>query len=162
MRWVNDTLPPRARARWLLITMRLSIRSLTGTERTLVAVGTLRLAYMFWTVRAGAPRRTLSSGSSLASGAGSGAGSFGTGAVPAEEAAARAFGLGVALAAGVGTEVRGAWSVVAACLAGACEESWDGAGLSAGAAFAGAEDACFDWAGLSPVAPLAPGVALGW
>ena len=32
-------MPPRARARWLLITVRLSQSSLTGTERTLVAVG---------------------------------------------------------------------------------------------------------------------------
>src|SRR3954453_20469280 len=65
MMCVNDTLPPRARARWLLITMRLSIRSLTGTERTLVAVGTVRLASMFFAVRAGAPRRTVRVGSSL-------------------------------------------------------------------------------------------------
>ena len=41
MRWVNETLPPRARARWLLMTMRLSNSSLTGTVRTLVAVGTV-------------------------------------------------------------------------------------------------------------------------
>ncbi len=42
MRWVNDTLPPRERRRWLLITMRLSIMSLAGMVRTLVAVGTVR------------------------------------------------------------------------------------------------------------------------
>ena len=41
------------------MTMRLSISSLTGTERTLVAVGTVRLASMFATVRAGAPFRTV-------------------------------------------------------------------------------------------------------
>ena len=40
IRWVKDTLPPRPRARWLLITMRLSMSSLAGTARTLVAVGT--------------------------------------------------------------------------------------------------------------------------
>ena len=40
MRWVKLTLPPRARRRWLLITMRLSASSLAGTARTLVAVGT--------------------------------------------------------------------------------------------------------------------------
>src|SRR5690606_4354917 len=39
MRCVNDTLPPRARRRWLLITMRLSIMSFAGMVRTLVAVG---------------------------------------------------------------------------------------------------------------------------
>src|SRR5690349_8871798 len=66
MMWVNDTLPPRARARWLLITMRLSHSSLTGTDRTLVAVGTVRLASMLATVRAGAPLRTVYFGSSSA------------------------------------------------------------------------------------------------
>jgi hypothetical protein len=35
MRCVNDTFPPRARARWLLMTMRLSMRSLAGIARTL-------------------------------------------------------------------------------------------------------------------------------
>ena len=59
MMWVNDTLPPRARARWLLMTMRLSQSSLTGTERTEVAVGTVSEASMFCTVRAGAPRSTV-------------------------------------------------------------------------------------------------------
>ncbi len=53
MMCVNDTLPPRARERWLLMTIRLSQSSLTGTERTEVAVGTVRLASMFWAVRAG-------------------------------------------------------------------------------------------------------------
>src|SRR4051812_30127862 len=56
MRCVNDTLPPRARRRWLLITMRLSISSLAGTARTLVAVGTVRLVSMLATTRAAAPR----------------------------------------------------------------------------------------------------------
>src|SRR5450631_468836 len=56
IRWVKLTLPPRLRRRWLLMTTRLSIRSLAGTTRTLVAVGTLRLASMLVTVRAAAPR----------------------------------------------------------------------------------------------------------
>src|SRR5580700_2770163 len=38
------------------MTMRLSISSLAGTDRTLVAVGTLRLAAMLTAVRAAAPR----------------------------------------------------------------------------------------------------------
>ena len=59
MRWVNDTLPPRARARWLLMTVRLSQSSLTGTVRTEVAVGTVSETSMFWAVRAGAPRSTV-------------------------------------------------------------------------------------------------------
>src|SRR5215831_11001236 len=60
MRWVNDTFPPRPRLRWLLITMRLSTRSLAGIARTLVAVGTDRLAAMFAAVRAAAPRSRTS------------------------------------------------------------------------------------------------------
>src|SRR5215472_10018012 len=64
MRWVKETLPPRPRVRWLLMTMRLSMSSLAGMERTLVAVGTARLAAMFVAVRADAPRsrRTSASG----------------------------------------------------------------------------------------------------
>src|SRR3712207_4308003 len=66
MRWVNETLPPRARLRWLLMTMRLSIISFAGTVRTLVAVGTLRLASMFAASVFGMPRSgvTTSCGSS--------------------------------------------------------------------------------------------------
>src|ERR1700689_4867563 len=60
MRWVNDTLPPRPLPRWLLITIRLSTSSLAGMARTLVAVGTVRLAVMFAAVRAAAPRSRTS------------------------------------------------------------------------------------------------------
>src|SRR3954452_18671919 len=59
MRCVNDTLPPRPRRRWLLMTTRLSISSLAGMTRTLVAVGTARLASMLATTRAAAPFRGL-------------------------------------------------------------------------------------------------------
>src|ERR687893_2361400 len=59
MRWVNETLPPRERARWLLMTMRLSARSLAGTARTLVAVGTVSETFMFLTTLAAAPRSGL-------------------------------------------------------------------------------------------------------
>src|SRR3954451_13429343 len=59
MMWVNETLPPRARDRWLLMTILLSQSSLTGTERTEVAVGTVRESSMLATVRAGAPRSTV-------------------------------------------------------------------------------------------------------
>src|SRR3954447_9886748 len=55
MRWVNDTLPPRPRRRWLLMTVRLSMSSFAGIARTLVAVGTARLACMLVTTRAAAP-----------------------------------------------------------------------------------------------------------
>src|SRR5690242_15440695 len=61
MMWVKLTLPPRERARWLLITTRLSISSLAGTARTLVAVGTWRLDSMLVTTRAEAPRSGLTS-----------------------------------------------------------------------------------------------------
>ena len=61
MTWVNDTLPPRPRDRWLLITTLLSISNFTGTDRTLVAVGTERLASMFVTTRPAAPRSTSGS-----------------------------------------------------------------------------------------------------
>jgi hypothetical protein len=43
--------------------MRLSMSSLAGTARTEVAVGTERLAAMFWAVRAAAPRSLLRSAS---------------------------------------------------------------------------------------------------
>src|SRR5450755_2610353 len=55
MMWVNEIFPPRPRLRWLFITRRLSATSLAGMSRTLVAVGTARLASMFATVRAAAP-----------------------------------------------------------------------------------------------------------
>src|SRR5260370_25625070 len=87
MRCVNDTLPPRPRRRWLLMTILLSTSSLAGTARTLVAVGTARLAVMLVTVRAAAPRSLLTSvpglgggGAAAAGGAGTGAGGAGTGA----------------------------------------------------------------------------------
>jgi len=72
IRWVKETLPPRARLRWLLMTMRLSISNLTGTWRTLVAVGTVRLVSMFCAVRADAPRRICRSASPVVAGAGLG------------------------------------------------------------------------------------------
>src|SRR5919112_1006184 len=56
MRWVNETFPPRERARWLLMTMRLSASSFAGTARTLVAVGTVSETFMFLTTLAAAPR----------------------------------------------------------------------------------------------------------
>src|SRR5919197_445055 len=56
MRWVKETLPPRVRRRWLLITMRLSASSLAGTARTLVAVGMVSDRSMFLAITALAPR----------------------------------------------------------------------------------------------------------
>src|ERR1700747_3525596 len=59
--WVNEILPPRLRLSWLLITVRLSIMSLAGMARTLVAVGTSSDADMFLTTAAAAPRSTCNS-----------------------------------------------------------------------------------------------------
>ena len=53
---VKETLPPRARLRWLLITVRLSIMSFAGIARTLVAVGTLSEASILCTTRLATPR----------------------------------------------------------------------------------------------------------
>src|SRR5258708_27881901 len=60
MRWVKEPWPPRPRARWLLITIRLSISSFADTARTDVAVGTRRLASMLAAVREAAPRSLIS------------------------------------------------------------------------------------------------------
>ena len=66
IKWVKLTLPPRERRRWLLMTTRLSISSLAGTARTLVAVGSASEASMLTTTRAAAPRRTVDSGPGVA------------------------------------------------------------------------------------------------
>src|SRR5919206_4297197 len=70
MRCVNETLPPRERARWLLITTRLSASSFAGTARTLVAVGTVSEAFMFLTTAPAAPRSGIDVPSPPAAGAG--------------------------------------------------------------------------------------------
>src|SRR5688572_24655138 len=77
MRWVKDTLPPRVRLRWLLRILRLTSRRRAGTTRKLVAVGTPRLASMFWAILAATPR----SGWAVGVGAvGEGCGTVGVGA----------------------------------------------------------------------------------
>src|SRR5258708_1666789 len=55
MMCVKETLPPRARLRWLLMTTRLSMSSFAGTARTLVAVGTSSDDSMLTTTRAAGP-----------------------------------------------------------------------------------------------------------
>src|SRR6185437_12525181 len=106
MMWVKETLPPRARFRWLLMTMRLSISSLAGTARTLVAVGTWRLASMLVTTRADAPRNGRTSVSSLALAAGLAAGLVAG--CAAGCAAGLAAGAGVLGSAGAGLAAAGA------------------------------------------------------
>ena len=54
--WVKLTLAPVVRASWLLRMSRLTSSRRAGTERTLVAVGTPRLASMLATMRDAAPR----------------------------------------------------------------------------------------------------------
>src|SRR5437016_874620 len=67
MRWVNETLPPRTRVRWLLMTIRLSMRSFAGTARTVVAVGTSRLVIMFAAMALDGPRSVVTMSSSTVS-----------------------------------------------------------------------------------------------
>ena len=61
------------RASWLLSMRRLTSRSLAGTTRKLVAVGTVRLDVMLATTRAGLPRRGTTVPSTAPAGAGVGA-----------------------------------------------------------------------------------------
>src|SRR5262245_3084264 len=105
MRWVKLTFPPRRRARWLLITMRLSAMSLAGTARTDVAVGTVSDASMLLATRAGTPRSgfvpdsgATGVGLGLGCGCAARAGAVGVGRV----AAAAASVVGVTGATGVG------------------------------------------------------------
>src|SRR5437870_7337978 len=65
MRCVKEIFPPLVRLRWLLITIRLSAISLAGTARTLVAVGTVSEASMFFAIAAAAPRNCLLSPGAL-------------------------------------------------------------------------------------------------
>ena len=82
------------------MTMRLSHSSLTGTERTLVAVGTVSEASMFCAVRAGAPRRIVYDAWSFAGVGSAGLDSLGTGlVVPLAGSAALASGRGLATGA---------------------------------------------------------------
>src|SRR6476620_6397471 len=71
--WVKLTLPPRVRAMWLLITIRLSIMSFAGMVRTLVAVGIVSDSSMLAARVLGMPRRTVTTSSSAAWSAADGA-----------------------------------------------------------------------------------------
>src|SRR6478735_9335861 len=100
MRCVKEIFPPRARLRWLLMTMRLSKSSFTGTARTDVAVGSSREAFMFFATAPAGPRRVTYSGPSGAAAAGA--------AFAFAGAAAAGFGAAGA-AAGAGAAGAGAW-----------------------------------------------------
>ena len=129
MMWVKLTLPPRLRARWLLMTMRLSMSSLAGTARTLVAVGTSREDSMFVTTRALAPRIGTSSPSVMVVGAAGASMSRGFGADGVEAVAGSLVGFGEGVVAGAASGAAAAAVAFGAAGAGA---SW------ASAAFAGA------------------------
>src|SRR5688500_17162450 len=100
IRCVKLTLPPRARRRWLLMTVRLSESSFAGTARTLVAVGTSRDASMLVTTRAAAPFSGVLLAPVLTGTAAAGFGAGVAGAGAAGAAAAGATGSGAAGGAG--------------------------------------------------------------
>src|SRR5580700_10531525 len=130
------------------MTIRLSDSNLAGTERTLVAVGTARLAVMLVTVRAAAPRSLLTSASGMAGAAG--------GCTPA--CAGPACGAGAACAGaacGPGTGgAAGDTGAGAARPAGACGGAWGACGAGAGGAGGAATAlvrACAVMTGCGPV-----------
>ena len=113
MRWVKDTFPPRARDRWLFRTVRLSMSTLAGMARTLVATGMDSEEFMFATTRAAAPRSgvTCSAAGSTASSS-AGAGAAGASGAAAGGGAAgvggcSSVGLGAVLVGGGGPGMRG-------------------------------------------------------
>src|SRR6478609_4482780 len=119
MRWVKLIFPPRVRAMWLLMTMRLSIISLAGMVRTLVAVGTVSDSSMLAARVLGMPRRTVTLSSSASSaGAGDGSLAAGLGACAGIGAAAAGFAVvratGCAPITGMGAVTGCAGAVVAA------------------------------------------------
>src|ERR1700691_3296209 len=87
MLWVKLTFAPVVRASWWLRIRRLTSRRRAGTVRTLVAVGTVKLASMLATMREAAPRSGVAS-SVPASTTGVGAGVPATGATAAGSVAA--------------------------------------------------------------------------
>ena len=122
------------------MTMRLSHSSLTGTERTLVAVGTVSEASMFCAVRAGAPRRIVYDAWSFAGLGSAGLDSLGTGlVVPLAGSAALASGRGLATGAGA--------LALASSGLGSVGSGW------VGLASAGLVSAGFDVAAFSMVEP---------
>src|SRR6516162_10238661 len=105
MMWVKLTFAPVVRANWLFRTSRFTSSRRAGTVRTLVAVGTPRLASMLATMREAAPRSTVAS-SALVSAVGAGVGAA-AGATGGVGAAAGATALAEAGAAPPGWAVGG-------------------------------------------------------
>ncbi len=131
MTCVKLILPPRARRRWLLITMRLSAISLAGTARTLVAVGTVSEASMLVTTRAAAPRILVTSSPPMSFDAAGTAADGGAGLTAAGAGAGSAAGAVVGavattgwtgrLAAGSGVAATGAGSSAMTGSSSGCE-----------------------------------------
>ena len=133
MRWVNETLPPRARRRWLLITMRLSIISFAGIGaharrgRHREARVHVRREGLRHALRAGRPRLRGRASAMIGCGLVTGT-SAGTGVVrgatevvraagvwPIDRDRASVAGAGVGLSAGAGAGRRRARSGAAGC-----------------------------------------------
>ena len=102
MMWVKLTFAPVVRANWLFRTRRLTSSSRAGTVRTLVAVGTERLASMLATIREAAPRSGVAS-SRPTSPRGVGAGAVGAGAAGPVGASLATVAAVVACGWGAGT-----------------------------------------------------------
>ncbi len=77
MMCVKLTFAPVVRASWLFRIRRLTSRSRAGTVRTLVAVGTARLASMLATIREAAPRSGVASSLPAVARGGAGAAAVG-------------------------------------------------------------------------------------
>ena len=103
MRCVKLTFPPPLRARWLFRIWRFTSSRRAGTVRTEVAVGTPRLASMFTTVRAAAPRSGSGASPSAVGALAAGAGVAAAGAGAGDDAGAGA-GAGAGAAAGRAAE----------------------------------------------------------
>src|SRR5215212_2783230 len=97
--------------------------SLTGSERTLVAVGTAKETSMFLAVRAGAPRRVVLTGSSNAT-LGRLSGLGGSAGTPPRAPGA----LGLISLVGAGFSTVGVRRDVAGCLGWVSGDAWAGAG----------------------------------
>src|SRR6516162_7265202 len=114
MMWVKLTLAPVVRASWLFKMSRLTSSSRAGTVRTLVAVGTPRLASMLATILDAAPRSTTACSSRVSViGAGAGVG-VGVGAGVVVAGGGVAIGRAGAVASG-GT----GWTAAGGCACGA-------------------------------------------
>lgn len=128
MRWVKLILPPRVRDMWLLMTMRLSIISLAGMVRTLVAVGTVSESSMFAARVFGMPRSGVTTSSRCSTSAAGVVGACaGTGCAAAGRAVVRATGCEPTVGTGAVTGCAAAAGCAGAGCAGAVPAGCAGA-----------------------------------